>query len=112
MIKSTPIKSALTGGTKTRLTTRAATGSSSSHKDGTDFDVPLGGASSTARATRTPRANDTDDEDANDEEPPLDVAIITIALEGQASDERGTLWMEHFWINFFFTILAMVRLKR
>jgi hypothetical protein len=94
------------------LTSGAAAGSSSSRKDGTGFDVPAGRASSTAGASQTPRANDTDDEDADDEEPPLDGAIITTALEGRVSDERGTLWMQRLWINFLFTILAMVRLKR
>jgi hypothetical protein len=46
-----PIKLASTGGTKTGLTAGAATGSSSARKDGTSFDVPAGGASSTAGAS-------------------------------------------------------------
>jgi hypothetical protein len=67
---------------ETRLTTGATAGSSSSHKDETSFDVLAGGASSTARASRTPRANDASDKDADDEELPLDGAVITTALEG------------------------------
>jgi hypothetical protein len=90
----------------------ATTGSSSSRKDGTGFDVPAGGASSTAEASRTPRANDVGDEYADDEELPLDGAVITTALEGRASDERGTLRTQRLWINFFFTIFIVVRLKR
>jgi hypothetical protein len=104
-------KLASTGGTETGLTAGAAARSSSARKDGTGFDVPVGGASSTTRASRAPRADDAGDEDADDEEPPLDGAIITTALEGQASDERGTLRTQRIWINFFFTISAMVRLK-
>jgi hypothetical protein len=82
MIKSTPIKSASTGGMETGLTAGAAAGSSSSRKGGTGFDVLVGGTSSTARASRAPRADDAGDEDADDEEPPLDGAVITTALEG------------------------------
>jgi hypothetical protein len=67
---------------ETRLTVGAAAGSSFTRKDGTSFDVPAGGASSTAGASRTPRPNDASDEDADDEEPPLDGVFITTALEG------------------------------
>jgi hypothetical protein len=88
--------------------TAGATAGSSSRKDGTGLDVPAGGASFTTRASRAPRDDDTGDEDANDEQSPLNDAI----LEGRASDERGTLRMQRLWMNFFFTILAMVRLKR
>jgi hypothetical protein len=90
----------------------ATAGSSSSRKDETGFDVSAGGASSTAGASRAPRADNANDEDADDEEPPLNGAIITTALERRASDERGTLLTQCLWINFFFTILAVVRLKR
>jgi hypothetical protein len=38
--------------------------------------------------------------------------ILTMVFEGRASDERGTLRMQRLWMNFFFTILAVVRLKR
>jgi hypothetical protein len=111
-IKFTPIKSASTGGTKMGLTTGAAVGSSSSHKDRTGLDVLAGGASSTIEASRAPRANNAGNEDADDEESPLDDAIITMVLEGQASDERGTLRTQRLRMNFFFTILAVVKLKR
>jgi hypothetical protein len=46
-----PIKLATTGGMEMRLTAGAAAGSSSSRKDGTGFDVPVGGASSTVGAS-------------------------------------------------------------
>jgi hypothetical protein len=95
-----------------RLTTGAVAGSSYSRKDETSFDVPAGRASSTTGASRTPRANDAGDKDADDEEPSLDGAVITTALEGRVSDERGTLRTQRLWINFFFTILVVVRLKR
>jgi hypothetical protein len=107
-----PIKSASIGGTETGLTTGAAAGSSSARKDRTSFDVPVGEASSTAGASRAPRVDDVGDEDADDEESSHDDAIITTAFEGRASDERSTLRTQRLWINFFFTILAMVRLKR
>jgi hypothetical protein len=42
----------------------------------------------------------------------LDDAVIAIALEGRVSDERRTLRTQCLWMNFFFTILAVVRLKR
>jgi hypothetical protein len=90
-IKSTPIKSTSIEGTEMGLTAGAAAGSSFSHKDGTGFDVPAGGASSTVGPSRAPRADDADNEDADDEEPPLDGAVITTALEGRASDEHNTL---------------------
>jgi hypothetical protein len=95
-----PIKSASTGGAETRLTAGATTGSSS-RKDGTGFDVLVGGASSTARASRAPRADNAGDKDADDEEPPLDGAVIATTLEGRASHERGTLRTQRLWMNFF-----------
>jgi hypothetical protein len=55
---------------------------SSFRKDGTNIDVPAGGAFSTTGASQTPRANDADNEDDDDEEPPLDSAIVTTILEG------------------------------
>jgi hypothetical protein len=67
---------------ETRLIVGVAAGSSSARKDGTGLDVLAGGASSTARASRAPRVDDAGDEDANNEEPLLDGAIITTALEG------------------------------
>jgi hypothetical protein len=72
----------------------------------------MGGASSTAGASRAPRADNTSDEDADDEESSLDDAILTTVLEGRVSDEHGTLRMQRLGINFFFTILVVVRLKR
>jgi hypothetical protein len=72
------------------LTVGAVAGSSS-YKDRTGFDVPAGGASSTTGASRAPRADSAGDEDANDEEPSLDDAVIATALEGRVSDERRTL---------------------
>jgi hypothetical protein len=97
---------------ETGLTAGVAAGSSSARKDGTDFDIPAGGASFTAGASRAPRADGAGDKDADDEESSLYDAIITMTLEGQASNECGTLRTQRHWINFFFTILAMVRLKR
>jgi hypothetical protein len=94
------------------LTAGAVARSSSSRKDETGFDVSAGGASSTAGASRAPRADNAVDEDADDKEPPLNSAVITIALERRASNERGTSRTQRLWINFFFTILAVVRLKR
>jgi hypothetical protein len=72
---------ASTGETETGWTTGAAA-RSSSHKDGTGFDVPTGEASSTTGASQAPRADDTNDKDVDDEEPPLNGAVITTALEG------------------------------
>jgi hypothetical protein len=94
------------------LTAGAIAGSSSSCKDRTGFDVLVGGAFSTAGASRAPRADNAGDEDVDNEEHPLNGAIITIALKGRASDERGTLQAQRLWKNFFFAILAVVRLKR
>jgi hypothetical protein len=95
MIKSTPTKAASTGGTETRLVAGAAAGSSSLRKDGTDVDVSVDGAFSTPGVSRTPKGNDAGNnagnEDDDDEDPSLDSAAVTTALEGQASDERGTL---------------------
>jgi hypothetical protein len=94
------------------LTAGTTTGSSSSHKDRTSLDVPAGGASFTTRASQAPRDDDASDKDADDEETPLDDAVLTMVLEGPASDERGTLRTQRLWMNFFFTILVVVRLKR
>jgi hypothetical protein len=110
MIKSTPIEVASIGGIETRLITGAAPGSSSFRKEGTGVDVLAGGAFTT-EASRTLRNNGAEDYD--NEDPPLDdAAAKTSTLGERASDERGTLRMQHLWINFFFTILAMARLKR
>jgi hypothetical protein len=112
VIKFTPIKSASAGGMEMGLTAGAAAGSSSSRKDGTSLDVPAGGASFTTGASRAPRDDDTGDKDADNEESLLDDTILTIVPEGRASDERGTLRMQRLWMNVFFTILVVVRLKR
>jgi hypothetical protein len=69
-------------GMKMGLTIGAAAGSSTSREDGTGFDVLAGGASFSARAPQTPRDNDAGDEEADDEEPPLDDAAIVTTLEG------------------------------
>jgi hypothetical protein len=82
MIKSTPIKAASTGGMKTRLAVGVIAGSSSFHKYGTSVDVLVGGAFSTTGASRTPRANDANNEDDDGEEPPLNSADVTTTLEG------------------------------
>jgi hypothetical protein len=63
-IKSTPIKSTSSGGMEMGLTA-GTTARSSSRKNGTGFDVPTGGASSTAGASRAPRADDASDKDAD-----------------------------------------------
>jgi hypothetical protein len=42
----------------------------------------------------------------------LDDVAIAIALDGRASDERGTLWTQCLWMNFFFTILAMAKIEK
>jgi hypothetical protein len=107
-----PIKSTSTGGMKAGLTVGAAAGSSSSHKDKTGLDVLAGGASSTAGASRAPRADNASDEDVEDEEPPLDSAVIATTFEGRASDERGTLRTQHLWMNFFFTIFGCGKTKK
>jgi hypothetical protein len=99
------------GGAKTRLIVGAATGSSTSREDGTSFDVPVGGASFSTRAPKTPREDDASDEEAEDEEFSLDDVAIVIALEGRASDKRGTLRTQCLWMNFFFTILVVAKLK-
>jgi hypothetical protein len=90
------------------LTAGATAGSTSSRKDETGLDVSTVGASFTTGASRALRDDDANDGDADDEESPLDDAI----LEGRASDEHGTLRTQRLWMNFLFTILAMVRLKR
>jgi hypothetical protein len=111
-IKSTSIEAASIGETETRLTVGAAPGSSSFCEEGTSIDVLAGGAFSTTEASRTPRDNDTSNEDDDDEDPPLDDTTKTADLGERASNERDTLWTQHFWINFFFTILVVARLKR
>jgi hypothetical protein len=110
MIKSTPIKATSTGGTETRLAAGAAVGSSSFHKVETNVDVLVGRAFSTTEASQTLRDNGAEDDD--DEDLLLDVAAKTTALGERASDECGTLRTQCLWINFFFTILAVARLKR
>jgi hypothetical protein len=94
------------------LTIGAATGSSTSHEDGTGLDLSVGRTSFSTGAPQTPRDDDSDDEEADDEEPLLDKATIIIALKGRVSDERGTLRTQRLWMNFFFTILAVSKLKR
>jgi hypothetical protein len=96
----------------TRLVVGVAAGSSSFRKDGTSVDVLTGGAFSTTGASRTLRANDADNEDDDDEERLLDDVAKTATLGEQASNERGTLRTQRLWINFFFTILVVARLKR
>jgi hypothetical protein len=96
---------------ETRLTAGTAAGSSS-RKDGTGLDVPAGRASFTTGASQAPRDDNAGDEDTDDEEILLDDAVLTTVLEGRASDEHGTLRTQRLWMNFFFTILAVVRLKR
>jgi hypothetical protein len=88
-----------------RLTIGAAAGSSTSRKDGTSFDVPADGASFSIGAPQTPRDDDVGDEEADDEEPPLDDAAIITALGGRVNDERGTLQTQRLWMNFFFTVI-------
>jgi hypothetical protein len=73
------------------LTAGAATGSSTFREDGVSFDVLAGGASFSTRAPKTPGDDDSRDEEAEDEEFPLDDVAIVTALKGRASDERGTL---------------------
>jgi hypothetical protein len=50
--------------------------------------------------------------DDDDEDPSLDDATKLANLGEQASDEHGTLRTQRLCINFFFTILAVERLKR
>jgi hypothetical protein len=97
------------GGTETRLATGAVAGPSSFHKVGTGIDVLAGEASSTTEASRTPRVNSAEGDD--DEDLPLDDVAKIAAPGEQASNECGTLRMQRLWINFFFTILAVARLK-
>jgi hypothetical protein len=96
----------------TRLTTRAAARPSSFRKGRIGVDIPTSGAFSTAGASRTPKDDDADNEDDDDEDLSLDDITTTSALGKRTSDERGTLWTHRLWINFFFVILAMSRLKR
>jgi hypothetical protein len=72
----------------------------------------MSGAFSIVGASQTPKDDDADNEDDDDEDLSLDDATTTVALGEQTSDERGTLRTHHLWINFFFIILAMARLKR
>jgi hypothetical protein len=81
MIKSTQIEVASIGEMEMRLAIGAAAGSSSFCKDGSDVDVPIGGAFSTTEGAK---------DDAN-EDPPLDDTTKTAALGEQASGERSTL---------------------
>jgi hypothetical protein len=94
------------------LTAGAATRSSTSREDGASFDILAGGVSFSTRAPKTLGDDDTDNEEAEDEEFPLDDVAIAIALDGRASDERGTLRMQCLWMNFFFTILAMAKIEK
>jgi hypothetical protein len=94
------------------LTAGAATGSSTSREDGAGFYVPARGASFSTRAPKTPGDDDAGNEEAEDEEFPLDDVAIVIALEGRASDERGTLRTQHLCMNFFFTILVVAKIKK
>jgi hypothetical protein len=118
MIKSAPAEVASTREMGTRLATAAAAKPSATarpstfHKGRTGIDVPTSGAFSTARASRTPKDDDANNEDDDDEDLPLDDAATTAALGEQTSNKHGTLWMHRLWINFFFVILAMARLKR
>jgi hypothetical protein len=96
---------------ETGLTVEAATGSSTSHEDGTGFDVPVDGASFSTRAPKTLGDDNADDKEAEDKEFPLDDVAIVTTLEGRASNERGTLRTQCLWINFF-TILVVAKSKR
>jgi hypothetical protein len=109
MIKSASIEAASIEGTEMRLTAGAAPGSLSFHKEGTGVDVLEGGAFSTTEASRTPRDNDANNENDDDEEPLLDNTAKIVALGERASDEHGTLRTQRLWINFFFTILVVAR---
>jgi hypothetical protein len=83
-------------GAETGLTVGATAGSSTFREDGTSFDVPVGETSFSTRAPRTPRNDDTGDEEADDEEPSLDEVTIIIALKGRADNERRTLRTQRF----------------
>jgi hypothetical protein len=106
------INLASTGGAETGLTVEATTRSSTSCEDGTSFDVSAGGASFTTGAPKTPGDDDVGDEEAEDKEFLLDDIAIVTTLKGRESDERGTLWNQRLWMNFFFTILAVAKSKR
>jgi hypothetical protein len=88
----------------TKLTTGAATRPSFLCKGRTGVDVLTSETFSTVE--------DADNEDDDDENLLLDEAATTPALGERTSDERGTLRIHHLWINFFFIILAVARLKR
>jgi hypothetical protein len=88
----------------TKLTTGVATRPSFFCKGRTGVDVLTSGTFSTI--------GDASNEDDDDKDLSLDEAATTPALGERTSDERGTLQMHHLWINFFFIILAMARLKR
>jgi hypothetical protein len=96
----------------TRLAIGAAARPSSFRKGGTDTDVLTSRAFSTAGASRTPKDDNADNKDGDDEDLALDDVAITAALGKRTSDEQGTLWTHCLWINFFFVILAMARLKK
>jgi hypothetical protein len=106
------INLASTRGAETGLTAGAANGSSTSREDGVGFDVPIGGASFSTRAPKTPGDDDAEDKEAKDEEFLLDDVAIVTTLEGRASDERGTLRTQRLWMNFFFTILAVAKIEK
>jgi hypothetical protein len=92
-----------------RSITGATTGSSSFSRDGTDVDVPASRAFSTTKASQTPRDNGAEYDD--DEDPLLDVGAKTAALGERGSDEHDTLRTQCLWINIFFAILVVARLK-
>jgi hypothetical protein len=94
------------------LTTGAAARPFFFRKGRTNIDVPTSRAFSTIRASRTPKDNDANKKYDDDEDLLLDDVATIVTLGERTSDKRGTLWMHHLWINFFFVILAMARLKR
>jgi hypothetical protein len=90
----------------------AAARPSSFHKGRTNVDVLTSRAFFTAGASQTPKYDDANNKDDDDEDLSLDDATTTVAFGERTSDECGTLQMHRLWINFFFVILAMARLKR
>jgi hypothetical protein len=104
MIKSAPTEVESTKEMGTRLTIGAAARPSFFFKDRIDVDVLTSGAFSTAR--------DAGNGDDYEEYLLLDNATTTTASGERTSDECDTLQMHRLWINFFFVILAMARLKR
>jgi hypothetical protein len=76
------IKFAPTRGAETGLIAGAATRSSTSREDGTGLDLLVGGTFFSTRAPQTPRDNDSNNKEADDEEPPLNEVTIITALKG------------------------------